>query len=109
MQNFEFNFATVTAHARGFTLPFLGPAIFTHIVHPADGNFWVGIVGLVAIIVEGCLQPCNNLGRTTWLLLGYLAGACRLFTSGCPLTFAIARARAEVASLWRHDAYLKTV
>ena len=80
MQNVKFNFAAATTHARSLTLPFLCPAILTHIVHPADGYLWVSIVGLVEIIMEGCLEPRNNAGRTTGLLIGYLAGTCRLFS-----------------------------
>ena len=108
MQNVKFNFAAATTHARSLTLPFLCPAILTHIVHPADGYLWVSIVGLVEIIMEGCLEPRNNAGRTTGLLIGYLAGTCRLFIMcGCSLAFCVGRARAEVASLWRHAAYVK--
>ena len=68
---------------------------------------------------DGCLQPSNIVGHSTWSHLGrstgkhlgYLGETWRLLTYGCPLVFGApcAMPMTDVASILRHDSYMKTV
>ena len=60
-------------HMSGYHLSLYWPSnIYTHC--SCGRLLFIIIVGLVAIIVEGCFQPSNNVARSIVPHLGYLVG-----------------------------------